>query len=277
MLVLFLCNKKVLKCSEMPGRICKENSHRNAAAGWQICEREGMKMEQTYYLISDAAKQVQVESHVLRYWEEELGLPIKRNDLGHRFYTEEDIARFVSIKNLKEKGLQLKAIKMVLQDEDSFDKELAEDAERNSAKSGKKEPANESRHAKEEFRKEGRNTEGRYGEEKGKKIISVITKTDMEPDNKADKVLRMQMLLRQMIAEAVRNNNEELCENLRDSIVKELDYQFRTLEEREEERAVVRDKKEEEHYQKIDELLRGCFKQKKEKKVKNRKLFRAEK
>ena len=31
------------------------------------------------YLISDAAKQVQVETHVLRYWEEELGLPIKRN------------------------------------------------------------------------------------------------------------------------------------------------------------------------------------------------------
>ena len=61
-------------------------------------------MEQTYYLISDAAKQVQVESHVLRYWEEELGLPIKRNELGHRFYTEEDIARFISIKSLKEKG-----------------------------------------------------------------------------------------------------------------------------------------------------------------------------
>ena len=33
-------------------------------------------MEQTRYLISDAAKQVEVESHVLRYWEEELGIPI---------------------------------------------------------------------------------------------------------------------------------------------------------------------------------------------------------
>ena len=54
-------------------------------------------MEQTYYLISDAAKKVQVESHVLRYWEEELELPIKRNELGHRFYTEEDIKRFISI------------------------------------------------------------------------------------------------------------------------------------------------------------------------------------
>ena len=33
-----------------------------------------------YLLISDAAKEVDVESHVLRYWEEELDLPIKRND-----------------------------------------------------------------------------------------------------------------------------------------------------------------------------------------------------
>ena len=37
------------------------------------------------YLISDAAKQVQVETHVLRYWEEELKLPIKRNEQGHRY------------------------------------------------------------------------------------------------------------------------------------------------------------------------------------------------
>ena len=44
-----------------------------------------------YLLISDAAKQVKVESHVLRYWEEELHLPIKRNELGHRYYTKEEM------------------------------------------------------------------------------------------------------------------------------------------------------------------------------------------
>lgn len=234
-------------------------------------------MEQTYFLISDAAKQVRVESHVLRYWEEELGLPIKRNELGHRFYTEEDIARFVSIKNLKEKGLQLKAIKMVLQDESSFDKGITGGEDKNGAKNHKDESSNEKRHIKEETHLEEKNAEERGTEEKGKKIISVITKAGIENESKTDKVLRMQMLLRQMIAEAVRNNNEELCENLRDSIVKELDYQFRTFEEREDERASVRDKKEEEHYQKVDELLRGCLKPKKEKKVKNRKLFRAQK
>ena len=64
-----------------------------------------------YLLISDAAKQVKVESHVLRYWEEELHLPIKRNELGHRYYTKEDVERFKEIKSMKERGLQLKDIK----------------------------------------------------------------------------------------------------------------------------------------------------------------------
>ena len=234
-------------------------------------------MEQTYYLISDAAKQVQVESHVLRYWEEELGLPIKRNELGHRFYTEEDIERFISIKSLKEKGLQLKAIKLVLQDEDSFEQEVAENLEDGRQENGKSMgKENMGKSNLKETAGQGTKRES-YTEEKGKKIISVITKTNVEADTKTDKVLRMQMLMRQMIAEAVRNNNEELCESLRDSIVKELDYQFRTMEEREEERASVRDKKEEEHYQKIDELLRNRFKPQKEMKTKKHKLFRVEK
>lgn len=230
-------------------------------------------MEQTYYLISDAAKQVQVESHVLRYWEEELALPIKRNELGHRYYTEDDIKRFISIKSLKEKGLQLKAIKLVLQDDESFEKEMAEGVETVMAKSSKnvgqaeKKEVMEKKTAEKTEEKveahsggklpEGKLAEGKLPEEKGKKIISVITKTSLEADNKNDKVMRMQMLLRQMIAEAVRDNNDELCENLRDSIVKELDYQFRTLEEREEVRENSRAQKEEEHYKKIDELLRS--------------------
>ena len=40
-----------------------------------------MKQAEKIYLISDAAKQVNVEAHVLRYWEEELDIPAKRNEL----------------------------------------------------------------------------------------------------------------------------------------------------------------------------------------------------
>ena len=67
-----------------------------------------------HYLISDASRQVQVEAHVLRYWEDELGLPIPRNELGHRYYTEFHIQLFRQIKQLKEQGYQLKAIRGIL-------------------------------------------------------------------------------------------------------------------------------------------------------------------
>lgn len=69
-------------------------------------------MNQVRYMISDAARLVEVESHVLRYWEEELDLPIARNEMGHRYYTEDDIQLLKHIKKLKERGYQLKAIKM---------------------------------------------------------------------------------------------------------------------------------------------------------------------
>lgn len=62
-------------------------------------------MDETRYMISDAAKKVAVEAHVLRYWEEELELPIARTELGHRYYTEENIRIFQNIKELKELSL----------------------------------------------------------------------------------------------------------------------------------------------------------------------------
>lgn len=75
-------------------------------------------MEKVRYIISDAAQMIDVESHVLRYWEEELELKVPRNELGHRYYTKENIEQFQKIKELKEKGYQLKAIKMLLQGEE---------------------------------------------------------------------------------------------------------------------------------------------------------------
>ena len=67
-----------------------------------------------HYLISDASRQVQVEAHVLRYWEDELGMEIHRNSLGHRCYTAQDIQIFLGIRELKKKGLHLKAIRELM-------------------------------------------------------------------------------------------------------------------------------------------------------------------
>ena len=51
-------------------------------------------MAETRYIISDAARMINVEPHVLRYWEEELAIEIPRNELGHRYYTEKEIHLF---------------------------------------------------------------------------------------------------------------------------------------------------------------------------------------
>ena len=66
------------------------------------------------YTIKEAAKKVHVEAHALRYWEEELGLSISRNDQGYRQYSEEDMELLERIRQWKEKGMQLKAIRLML-------------------------------------------------------------------------------------------------------------------------------------------------------------------
>ena len=76
-------------------------------------------------LISDACKQLNMEAHVLRYWEEELGLPIMRNDQGYRCYTNAQLLMYQRSKILRDAGYQLKAIKLVvprlaLLDDDEF-------------------------------------------------------------------------------------------------------------------------------------------------------------
>ncbi len=207
-----------------------------------------------HLLISDAAKRVQVESHVLRYWEEELKLPIKRNELGHRYYTDKDIERFVQIKTMKERGLQLKAIKMILKDGKLDVLSPNEDVEM--------EPI------------EVNETLGGDGEEEPKVhtglAIDIVRKEELvveTGETKEEKAKRLQWLLQQLIRETLQENNKELCKEIRDGVVKELDYQFRCQEEREQEREKEREKRGEEYYKKMDELLRKkSSKIKKEKK-----------
>lgn len=73
-------------------------------------------MGEVHYMISEAAKRVNMETHVLRHWEEELGLDIGRTEMGHRYYTEEDLRLFHCIKELKEQGMLLKELKELIPD-----------------------------------------------------------------------------------------------------------------------------------------------------------------
>ena len=219
-------------------------------------------MEQTLF-ISDAAKKVHVEAHVLRYWEEELELPIKRNELGHRYYTEEDVKRFQEIRELKERGLQLKAIRLILKngkldrlaDGENTQAEKAAEAAKiaektsSAAKTAEKMPA-DAQHGKKNV-EVLKTAEKVTGEVEPIKTTSVVGEESGE-----EKAARLQWLLKQLFREVLQENNEAVCREVRESILKEMDYQFRMQEEREDEREAAQIKRDEEHFRRVDELLR---------------------
>lgn len=245
--------------------------------------RKGKRMEEkTIYYISEAAKKVQVENHVLRYWEEELQLPIKRNEMGHRYYTEQDVKQLQEIKLLKEQGLQLKAIRTVLfkmpalssgnekdrpaqevekiaemQVEQLSDK-ISDRASTTSDKSSDRVSTTLDNISGDVSEKTVGCTEhGEMMALSNGKDASVEQKQDDDVE-KNQKAARLQYLLQHMITEAVRSANRELCTEVKNSIIKELDYQFRMQEERDDERWKI----EEEHYRKIDEMIRERHKPK---------------
>lgn len=181
--------------------------------------QEQTDLEKDMYLISETAKLVGVESHVLRYWEEELKLPIRRNELGHRYYTREDVEQFREIKKLKEQGLQLKAIRTVLTDSTlQVMVPIREHVQ----------PV--------------RSTQAELYERDDRQL--------------QDKSARLQLLLHNLVAQAVRESNQDLTREIKETIMKEMDYQFRIQEEENEKRDRQRTEREEEHYKKLDELIK---------------------
>ncbi len=168
------------------------------------------------YLISEAARQTGVEAHVLRYWEEELELEIPRNELGHRYYTEEHIEIFNHIKEMKAEGYQLKAIK----------ESLAQAAAARRARLAQN---------------------NALGEDS---MDTVLTKQDEElaAQVRKERIVEFESIVYDIVTEALRNNNErlgrEVSDRVGDKVVKEMNYLMRENEEQMEE-----------HFRKLDDAL----------------------
>lgn len=182
-------------------------------------------MEEKRYLISDAAKMVAVEAHVLRYWEEELELSIGRTELGHRYYTRENIETFCNIKELKEKGLQLKAIRVILR---QMQEKKAHQKER------------EEIEGIEGIEERAENTDESM-EEETKEIHTDV----LVMQKNAEKLNQFETLVAGIVDRVVKENNEDLQQRLESSFSKEIDYMIHMQEVREEER-----------FRKLDALIR---------------------
>ena len=185
------------------------------------------------YLISEAARQTGVEAHVLRFWEEELKLEIPRNEQGHRYYTEEHIAVFEHIKNMKLQGYPLKSIKDSLEQKQQVEEStVAEKMEDFSVQ-----------------------TElGKELKTEGEKNISIPIRFARERSQgtltQADRLVEFESIVYDIVTEALRNNNEyqakEISDRVGDKVVKEMNYLMRENEENMEA-----------HFRKLDEALRN--------------------
>lgn len=199
-------------------------------------------VEEKQYKISEMTKKVQVEAHVLRYWEEELQLPIKRNNLGHRYYTEEDVERFLQIKQLKERGIQLKGIRSML------DLPVEELESVSGVDSFGRKPVSQS-------------------------IVMKLPAADYSGTNlalengKEEKAYRLQMLLKGLLKEAVAESNAEMAMDIKESIIKEMDYQFRIAAEEQEKQQLRYQKQQEEYFEKLDYMITDRLQIQKKKKA----------
>ena len=173
-------------------------------------------MDEKRYLISDAAKAVQAEPHVLRYWEEELELPIQRTELGHRYYTEEDIQTFQNIKELKERGFKLKAIKVLLPE----------------LKKRKGDPSDDLAELEQKIVSQGK-----------EQPETNITLLPLNPD--LDKFQQFEEIMTSLFRQTLKENNEELENRISDSVLQGMDMRIQMREEKEEER-----------FRRLDETIR---------------------
>lgn len=252
-------------------------------------------MGEIRYIISDASKKIDVEPHALRYWEEELSLNIPRNEMGHRYYREEDIKILKNVKLLKEQGFQLRAIKMILPNihkietldaksmlllrnelnERVFELESRQELQELQVAKHKVERQSENDCSNlihlDEVRGEHMNINSEESakvsedkeqiNEKTTEICSAnIEKNDTELDSvntmeeeivhREDKMVQFKSIMSELIINALRESTDELAGNIGKvvslSMAKELDYQFREKEQREEER-----------YKHLDETIRA--------------------
>ena len=201
---------------------------------------EGSRVEEERYLISDAAKIVEVEAHVLRYWEEELELPIGRTELGHRYYTRENIETFQKVKELKEKGLQLKAIRTILKGLEKYQTQLQDGEYHTGRPQESIGQAQKSDKAVESAEKacDGFGSVDEENSAKESKQLQLLQEN-------TEKLKHFEILVEGIVDRVVKENNEHLEKHIEVTFSREMDYLVHMQEQREEER-----------YRRLDESIR---------------------
>lgn len=198
-------------------------------------------MEKVRYMISDAAQIAGVESHVLRYWEDELELTVPRNELGHRYYTRENIQQFQKIKELKEQGYQLKAIRMILHGQEP-EAALVGGSQPTAMTANAPAPTDRVQATDNALTAQGRIPAGQAA-----LTPAGSRQTALSAEERMD---QFRELMSDIVGHAIAQNNEELSQTIgqevQERVLKEMDYLMREQEDAAEER-----------FKKLDAAIRG--------------------
>jgi len=202
--------------------------------------------------IKDAAKNLGVESHVLRYWEEELGLEIKRNSMGHRYYDNRDIKMFKEVKDLRDRGFSLKDIKDGIEKQrEKLKEEQIEDNTVNEVDKhlqGKDKQIEVDKYIKhKDMEKCVEKNESQISE---KKNINQDNVDGFDQFKIVDfKTAQLQNIMNKIVANALKENKDIITTSIKSELTTDVMRQFDTVMREKEE-------KEEARYRKLDETIR---------------------
>lgn len=203
-------------------------------------------------MIKDAAKNLGVESHVLRYWEEELGLEIKRNSMGHRYYDHRDIKMFKEVKDLRDRGFSLKDIKDGIEKQrGKLKEEQGEDNKKNEAENL---PQTLEKHV--EVDKYIKHDDKEKNLDKSETQKAERKNVDQDNDEGVDqfkivdfKTAQLQNIMNKIVANALKENKDIITTSIKSELTTDVMRQFDTVMREKEE-------KEEERYRRLDETIR---------------------
>lgn len=189
-----------------------------------------MLREGDYLTVKDVSEMLETEAYVLRFYEKELNLNIKRNAKGHRVYTMEDVELFKQIQDMREQGLQLKAIEGIVHDSNQETRETYEQL--SSIQMATVTPIK-------------------------KKSSSALDITDEDQD----KVKQFSVMMKEMFKQALVEYNEQSKVEMKQDIQEEVNT---TVEKKIFEFEEKQNEKNEAYYRKLDETMREVQKLRKE-------------
>lgn len=223
------------------------------------------------YTIREAAQLVGVETHVLRYWEDELEVDIKRNEMGHRVYSDIDIKIMRRVKTLKDKGILLKAIKKLVhemyikletetkEDIDTINcnKKEQSDKEQNGREQISREQNSREQNSREQANKEQANREQTDKEQSSREQAKVeqakVEQADKEQQEELVimdfKMAQFQCIMDKVVSNSIKENlrliSQTVSGDVSENVIKQMDM---LLDERE--------TAQEERYRKLDAAIR---------------------